>query len=257
MTVKSVLCASAIGVICGLPLRVIAEDAMPAFISAAVVDAGRPAADKQRDADRKPAETLNFAGVTPGAEVVELEPGGGYFTRLLSKVVGRHGKVYAVVPAPRPGAPAGEPDRSAPIKALAADPGYANVTMVVQSIKRLDLPVRVDVVWTSLNYHDVHNVPSIDMLAFNESIFDTLKPGGLYIVVDHAASADAPASVTSELHRINPDVVKQEVTAAGFVLEAQSDLLRNPNDPHTAAVFDPAIRGKTDQFMYKFRKPKK
>lgn len=240
-----------------LSFQSIARDSAPTHLVAAVADAGRPDADKRRDADRKPLEAMQFAGIKSGTQIVELVPGGGYFTRLLSKAVGKGGKVYAVAPAPKPDAPAGAPDRAASVKAIAADANYQNVTVLVQPIKRLELPAKVDVVWTSQNYHDVHNVPDIDLLAFNKSIFDALKPDGVYFVIDHVAASDAAADVTSKLHRINPDVVKKEILAAGFVLEAQSDLLHNAADPHTAAVFDPSIRGKTDQFMFKFRKPKK
>jgi predicted methyltransferase len=233
-----------------------AQAVTPAFITAAVADMARPAEDKQRDADRKPAATLQFAGIRPGAHVVELLPGGGYYTRLLSRVVGPHGKLYAVAPAPREGTPANAPDRTAPIRALAQNAHYGNITVLVQPIRQLTLPAKADVVWTSLNYHDMHNVPGIDLLAFNKSIYEALKPGGLYFVVDHAAAAGAPANVTSTLHRIDPVIVKREIRAAGFVLEAEGDALMNPADPRTAAVFDPAIRGKTAQFMLKFRKPR-
>jgi predicted methyltransferase len=229
-----------------------AHAATPAYINAAIADTARPAADRQRDADRKPAETLQFAGIKPGDHVVELLPGAGYYTRLLSRVVGPKGKVYAVMPEPR----AGGPDRSAPLKALAADAHYANITVLVQPMQRLSAPGKADLVWTSQNYHDVHNVPGIDLLAFNKSMYDALKPGGRYFVIDHAAVAGAPANVTSTLHRIEPVVVKREVRAAGFVLDSESDLLANPGDPRTAGVFDASVRGKTAQFMLKFVKPK-
>jgi predicted methyltransferase len=111
-------------------------------------------------------------------------------------------------------------------------------------------------VWTSQNYHDLHNRPNADLAAFNKNVFDSLKPGGTYIVLDHAAEAGSGTRDTSTLHRIDPEVVKTEVTAAGFKLEGQSDVLKNPQDPHTANVRDPSIRGKTDQFILKFRKPK-
>ena len=228
--------------------------APPTFVSAAVADASRPAEDRQRDADRKPAELVAFAGIKRGASVLELVPGGGYFTRILSQAIGPKGQLYTLSPAPRPDAPANAPDRAAPIKAIAADPHYANVKLLIQPIKKLDLPAKLDLVWTTLNYHDIHNVPDIDLLAFNKAIYSALKPGGVYFVIDHTAAADAAADVTSKLHRINPEVVKTEVLAAGFVLEAQSDLLKHPADPHTAAVFDASIRGKTDQFVFKFRK---
>lgn len=251
------LCSLVVTAGCLLWSQAPALAATPSYITAAVADAGRPQADRQRDGDRKPAETLQFAGIKPGNQVIELIPGGGYYTRLLSKVVGGHGKLYALAPAPRADAPPGEPDRTAPVKAIAADPAYANVTVLIQPIRSLALPEHADVVWTSQNYHDLHNVAGLDLLAFNKAIFAALKPGGLYIVLDHTAAAGAAPTVTSELHRIDPELVKQEALAAGFVLEAQSELLHNAADPHTAAIFDPSIRDKTDKFLFRFRKPRR
>jgi predicted methyltransferase len=248
---------AALAVLLALPasLAVMASDAVPQFLAAAVADPARPAADTQRDEQRKPAESMAFAGVQPKSVVIELIPGGGYYTRLLSKAVGPEGHLYAMVPAPRPDAPAGAPDRSLPIKALAADSGYRNITVQVQPLRALDLPPKADLVWTSNNYHDVHNVQGIDILAFNKSVWAALKPGGVYLVIDHAAAPDAPADVTSTLHRIRSETVIQEVSAAGFTLEAQSSVLHNAADSHELKVFDAAIQGKTDQFMLKFRKP--
>ncbi len=232
-----------------------AAEHLPAYITAAVADPGRPAQDTARDADRKPAQTLQFAGIKPGDRVLELFPGKGYFTRLFSKVVGPKGHVYAVSPPRRPNAAADSPDPVAATAAIAADPNYPNVTAEARSPMTLSVPEPVDVVWTSQNYHDLHNIPSFDIAAFNKSVFAALKPGGLYIVLDHAAAAGSGARDTSTLHRIDPQTVKTEVQAAGFVLVKQSNLLRNAHDPHTAKVFDPSIRGKTDQFILKFRKP--
>ena len=249
--------ALALAALLALPVSssLLAADSVPQFLAASVADPARPAADTQRDAERKPAESMAFAGVQAKSTVIELIPGGGYYTRLLSKAVGPEGHLYAVVPAPRPDAPAGSPDRSVPIKALAADSGYRNITVQVQPIKALELPSNADLVWTSNNYHDVHNVPGIDIPAFNKAVWAALKPGGVYLVIDHAASADAPADVTSTLHRIRAETVIQEVSAAGFTLEAQSSVLHNAADSHDVKIFDPAIQGKTDQFMLKFRKP--
>ena len=230
---------------------------VPGNIAAAVADANRPDADKQRDANRKPAETLGFTGVKQGALVAELIPGGGYFTRLFSKAVGSKGHVYALVPAPLADAPADVPDFAARVKVIAADPNYANVSVVVEPFSQLAVPAPVDLVWTSQNYHDLHNFPGLDVGVFNKMVFDDLKPGGIYLVLDHAAEPGAGARDTKTLHRIDPDSVKKEVLAAGFVFVGSSDLLGRPDDSHSQKVFDPAVRGKTDQFILKFRKPGK
>lgn len=249
--------ACALALLLALPasLPAFAHESMPASIRDAVADKSRPAADTQRDALRKPAETMAFAGVMPHSTVIELIPGGGYFTRLLSKAVGPNGHLYAVVPAPRPDTPADAPDRTLPIKVITSESGYSNIKLLVQPIKALELPTGADLVWTSDNYHDVKNVPGIDMLAFNKSVFAALKPDGVYVVIDHDAATDAPPDVTSTLHRVPAETVVQEALAAGFVLDSRSDLLHNTTDTHVLKVFDPAIRGKTDQFILKFRKP--
>jgi predicted methyltransferase len=231
--------------------------AIPSFLAAAVADPARPAADVERDMNRKPAETLQFAGLQPGWKVAELLPGGGYFTRIFSKAVGEGGHVYAIVPAPRPDAPADAPDFSARVKAIAAEPGYSNLSVVVEPFAELKTPERVDLVWTSQNYHDLHNFPGLDLAVFNQMVFEALKPGGIYLILDHSSVPGAGASVTSTLHRIDPETVKREVLAAGFQFVGSSKLLSQPSDPRTAKVFDPSIRGRTDQFILKFRKPDK
>lgn len=224
-------------------------------ITRAVADPARPEADRARDAERKPAESLAFAGVHPGEKVAELLPGGGYFTRLFSLVVGPKGKVYALTrPRPAQAAP-DSPDPGAPIQALAADPHYGNLAVSTMSIKELSLPEPVDLVWTSQNYHDLHNIPDGDVASFDKAVFNALKPGGVFIVLDHVAAAASGFRDTSTLHRIDPEAVKKEVLSAGFKFEAASELLHNAADDHTLKVFDPAIRGKTDQFILKFRKP--
>jgi predicted methyltransferase len=230
---------------------------IPDNIAAAVADSNRPDADKARDANRKPAETLAFTGVKTGAQIAELLPGGGYFTRIFSKAVGSSGHVYAVVPAPLPDAPADVPDFAARVKAIAADPNYANVSVVVEPFSQLGVPVPVDLVWTSQNYHDLHNFPGLDVGIFNKMVFNDLKPGGIYLVLDHRAEAGSGGRDTKTLHRIDPETVKNEVLAAGFVFVGSSDLLRQPGDSHSLKVFDPTVRGKTDQFILKFRKPLK
>lgn len=250
-------CLAALTAAAGQPAAAKSADRVPAYIAAAVADPGRPPEDTQRDANRKPAETVQFAGIKPGDKVIELVPGKGYFTRIFSKVVGPKGHVFALSPPRRPTAAADSPDPVAATAAMAADPAYANVTATAGSLQSIKAPEPVDVVFTAQNYHDVHNVPNVDLGAFNKSIFDALKPGGLYIVLDHAGAAGSGGRDTSTLHRIDPAAVKSEVLAAGFKLEGESTILANADDNHTLAVFDPAIRGKTDQFILKFRKPTK
>jgi predicted methyltransferase len=231
-----------------------AASALPSYINNAVSDASRPDADKARDADRKPGEMLAFSGLKPGGIAADMIPGGGYFTRLFAKTVGPKGHVYAFVPGELLQKRATAADG---IKALAADPGYANVGVIEAPLKGFNAPQALDLAWTSQNYHDLHNwVSAEDLAAFNKAVFAALKPGGIYIVLDHVAAAGAPADVTETLHRIDPAVVKQEVVAAGFKFEGESNALKHPADDHTAKVFDAGIRGKTDQFILKFRKPK-
>jgi predicted methyltransferase len=239
-----------------LLLAVAHAAAPPANIAAAVADAARPAADTQRDPDRKPAAMLEFAGIKPGMSVADLIPGSGYFTRLFSAAVGPTGKVYAVATARPADAPADAPDRSAPVRAIAADPHYANVTVDVVNLRQFSLAPPVDVIWTSQNYHDVHNVKDLDVVDFDKAVFAALKPGGVFIVLDHSAATGSGFSDTSTLHRIDEEAVKKEVESAGFKFAGASDVLRNKDDPRTAKVFDPAIRGRTDQFILKFVKPK-
>jgi predicted methyltransferase len=188
---------------------------------------------------------------------VELIPGHGYFTRILSKAVGPKGHVYALSPLRRPNSKPDQPDPVAATTAIAADPAYSNVSVQAGPIVTIAVPEPADVVFTAQNYHDVHNIPNVDIASFNKSVFNALKPGGVYIVVDHAAAPGSGARDTSTLHRIDPETVKAEALAAGFVLAGQSKVLENPQDAHTATVFDPSIKGTTDQFILKFRKPKK
>jgi len=251
------LAALALSVACTHAPSAPSTPSTPSYITAAVADSNRPAADVERDANRKPAETLVFAGVHPGEQIGELVPGGGYFTRIFSKAVGPTGHIYALVP-PRPANPsASTPDRSAAVRALAADPNYPNITVVELTMGKVTTPVPVDLIFTGQNYHDLHNIPTLNIAAFNKSVFDSLKPGGLFVILDHSAPAGSGATDTNTLHRIDVETVKTEVIAAGFEFVAGSDVLANPADPRTANVFDPSIRGKTDQFILKFRKPKK
>ncbi|HEY1631655.1 MAG TPA: hypothetical protein VGF56_10075 [Rhizomicrobium sp.] len=224
---------------------------MPAYVNAAISDSNRPAEDVARDAARKPAEMIAFSGIKTGDKVLELLPGGGYFTRIFSKVVGPNGHIYAAVPDPKGS------DAEPAAAMLATQPAYANVT----TVPIIPLPAKemgpLDAIWTSWNYHDLHlSRVHVDMAQVDKGWFSLLKPGGVVIIVDHAALPGSPPVETADkLHRIDPAVVKAEMTAAGFILDGETNVLANPADPHTALVFDPSIRGKTDQFAYRFKKP--
>lgn len=219
-------------------------------ITAAVADSARPAADRERDAARKPAACLEFAGVHPGASVAELFPGKGYYTRIFSRAVGAKGHVYEIGPPPKK---AGTPPA---VQSIADDAHYNhNITVLLQPLADLSVPQPVDLVWTSQNYHDLHNVPGLNVADFDRAVYKALKPGGIFLVLDHVAPAGSGFSDTSTLHRIDPEAAKKEIMSAGFEFVGESNVLRNPQDPHTNKVFDPSIRGHTDQFIYKFRKP--
>ena len=226
---------------------------IPANIAAALSDPSRPAADMVRDNDRHPGEVLAFAGVRSGAKVADLIPGGGYFTRILSKAVGPKGRVYAYVPDELTKLAKREPA----VNAIARDPAYPNVTVILNTLPNFGAPEKLDLVFTAQNYHDMHDkfMGPADLSVVNRQVFRALKPGGVYLVLDHSAEPGSGLRDTETLHRIDSAVVKSEVTAAGFVFEGETTVLRNASDPRKANVYDPSIRGKTDQFVYKFRKP--
>lgn len=244
----------AAALVVGASAPVKAQMARPSFIALAVADPNRPADERAEDVNRKPVEVLQFTGIMPGDKVVDLMPGAGYYTRLFSKIVGPKGAVYAVQPTEMDKA---NPSRLKSLKSFAGTADYQNVAILVQPIASLQLPKNVDLVFTSQNYHDLHDpfMGKPDMGRINKVIFNALKHGGIYIVLDHAAAAGTGTSETNTLHRIDPAVVKAEVTAAGFQFVGESDVLANPADDHTLAIFNPAIKGKTDKFIYKFRKP--
>ena len=229
------------------PPEVIVEASL---IDAAVNDTARPADHREADSRRMPAELLAFADISPGDRVGDFIPGGGYWTRLLATSTGPTGKVYAFTPDPSSGQPQ--------LEDIASDAvHYANVDirpLVAGAI--ITSPEPLDVVWTSQNYHDLKNLPPpVTTPAINAMLFAMLKPGGLYIVMDHSAASDAPDEVTDTLHRIREALVREEIEAAGFVFVAETKILRNPSDARDLSVFDDAIRGHTDQFVHKYRKP--
>lgn len=250
---KSLL-ATTVALLLGAASAASAQAVSPA-VTAAVAEATRPEADRARDADRKPAELLAFAGLKAGDTAIDLLPGGGYFTRLFSKVVGDKGLVYAMANGLPPNAPAGARDPQAAVKAIAAEAGHANVRVVTLDTAATP-PTPADLAWTSLNYHDLQNRPNADLGAFNRMVLASLKPGGVYIVIDHSAQEGSGKRDTSTLHRIDKQFVKAEVVAAGFVFEAESAALANAQDDRTQVVRETGVRGKTDQFVLKFRKPR-
>ena len=143
------------------------------------------------------------------------------------------------------------------MKSITDDPAYANVALITAPIDDPALPSGLDAVFIRQDYHDLHDkfMGPADIARFNRNVYAALKPGGVFVILDHAAAAGSGLRDTDTLHRIDVEAVKAEVTAAGFVLDGQSPILANPADDHTKFVFDPAIRGQTDQFLLRFRKP--
>ena len=221
-------------------------------IAAAVADSGRPDGDRDRDQDRRPRDVLQWVGVAPGQKVGELIPAGGYFTRILAKAVGPNGHVYAVVPdIPKPNAA-----NTMSLQAIAD--ANKDVTIVNGPLASFSPPEKLDLVWTSENYHDLHNPAygSQDMAKFDKMVFDALKPGGIFYIEDYAAAPGAGATQTMSLHRIDPATVEKEVEAVGFKLVGSSDILEHDEDAHVLPIFDDFFRrGHVDRFMLKFRKP--
>jgi len=214
----------------------------------------RLARDVALDARRHGPEIAAFAGVKSGDKVIDLIPGGGYWTRTFARIVGPSGHVYGIWPKPYAMESGSDVKRYA---ATAGTPAFANVSASIQPATSLTAPEKVDLVFTSQNYHDYPDkfMGSIDPAVLNKAVFDALKPGGIYLIIDHAAAAGSGMRDTDTLHRIDPAIVKQQVTAAGFEFDGESKLLANVGDDHTKPVFDQSIRRHTDQFIYKFHRP--
>ncbi|CAN5314104.1 class I SAM-dependent methyltransferase [soil metagenome] len=247
-----VIAAAGLALLLGLSTA----QAQPPAKPAAAVAIVRPKADIDRDAERKPTELMAFAGIKPGITVVDFWPAGGYWTRLFSAKVGPKGDVFAFLPTETLKFAS---DPMAIAKRTAAEPGLGNVTVESGALghQPKDHDV-IDVVWTFENYHDLYDsfMDGADVFAFNRAIYRLLKPGGVFVIVDHAAKAGSGLANTEDLHRIDPAAVRAALEAAGFKYDGETTILANPADPHTANVFAPAIRGKTDRFAYRFRKPK-
>ena len=228
-----------------------AAPAPPVDYAAALADAQRPAAERERDAVRKPAELLAFAQIEPGEKVGDYIMGGGYWTRILSNLVGPEGKIYAF-----------QPDEFIAFRAAygeeqdAAVAGRANVVPLRGPVAAPPFPEPLDTLITVQNLHDLYlgAMPEGTAARAIAALHGALKPGGTLLVVDHRAAARSGTTAANTLHRIDKQAAIDALTAAGFVLEAESELYTRPDDPRTANVFAPEIRGKTDQFVLRFRK---
>jgi predicted methyltransferase len=205
----------------------------------------------------KLSELIRFARVGAGSTVIDVYPGDGDWTRLFSGVVGPKGRVYGFVPTEIADV---KDDQVGHIRTIATEPGRENIQAVSADLVAMPEATQpADVLWLHLFYHDLHTALIKDKGAtadgFNRAVYERLKPGGSYVIVDHAAAAGSGTSDTQSLHRIDPASVREEVQAAGFVLDAESTVLANKDDPHLIKVFDPSIKGKTDRFAYRFVKP--
>jgi predicted methyltransferase len=233
----------------------VASAAPPAYIQKAIADSKRPKEDTSRDVQRLPGELIEWAGIRPGMSVVDLLPGTGYFTRIFSDVVGPKGHVYAYF----------GPQYDDRLVKAGVDPNnqfvdikaqYPNVGTIHGPLNGFVTPTLVDVVWISDNYHDTHNKQyAADVAGMNKAVFASLKHGGVYIIVDHRAVKGAGADSTEKLHRMDEDIAKQEIEAAGFKLVAESKMLTRPQDDDTKRVFEEGEHDHTDQMVLKFRKP--
>lgn len=235
-----------------VPAAALAQAVTPA-ITKALADPSRPAADKARDGARHAGALLAFAGVKPGDKIADFIMGSGYWTRILSGVVGPNGRVYAYQPAQfiQFRAAYGEEQK-------AAVAGRANVTPLSMGLGEVAFPEKLDAIVTVQNYHDLHlnMVPPGFAATVAKKLFDSLKPGGVLLVVDHVSNPDPGFTSPQAIHRIDPAAARKEIEGAGFVFDGESSLLRRDDDPRTASVFDADIRGKTDQFVYRFKKPR-
>ena len=206
----------------------------------------------------KQSELIRFSRVGAGSTVIDVYPGDGDWTRLFSDIVGPAGRVYSFVPAE---VAHFKNDPVGRMHTLAKEPGRENVKAVSADLVTLQgVAGPADVLWLHLFYHDLHT----DLIqargatadSFNRAVFELLRPGGSYVIVDHAAAAGTGTGDTRSLHRIDPASARAEVEAAGFVLDEESSMLASKGDTHSMKVFDPSIKGETDRFAYRFVKPK-
>lgn len=237
-------------------VSVAADGVSPEAVRQVMQSPDRLAGDADADQRRKPDEVLAFFGIRPGMEVLEMFAGGGYYTEILAGLVGEDGTVVAQNNTPYLNYMSDELGRR-------FTPGrLPNVERLTAENNELELDEgRFDAAVFTLAYHDVYYVDEsggwsrIDAPAMLAEVFDSLKPGAVVGVVDHVADTGSGAESVQESHRIDPALLKADFEAAGFVFEAESDVLRNPDDDHSLPVFEKEIRGHTDRFVYRFRRP--
>jgi predicted methyltransferase len=228
-----------------------ADAAPPKLFTEAVANPARPADHRQLDPLRMPAETLAFSGVRPGMTVGEFYPGSGYFTRMISIVVGPKGHVYGIENLGWKGAVKADQE-------LLAEGKWKNVSIAFEPFGTVNFPKPLDLAWVTQNYHDlkIAEYGKVDTLAFDRAVYQALKPGGILFILDHEGAAGLTDDEIAKLHRISREVVIKEVTSAGFKLVAEGNFLRRPGDDHSKPIFDKAIQGHTDQYALKFVKPR-
>jgi predicted methyltransferase len=230
----------------------------PAALSArAVSDQGRPAVDLAQDLIRKPAELLTFSEIRSGDRVIDVWPGTGYWTRLFSSAVGITGRVIGLVPEE---IASFKSDPVGVVQRVAQEPGRSNIDTLILPLAAPPSPSfqsTLDLVWVFESYHDFYNpfMREADVSEFNRSVFQQLKSGGRFVIVDHAVREGSGLTHTSTLHRIEPSRLRVEIEAVGFRFDAETTVLANPNDPRSARAFEPSVRGQTDRFAYRFVKP--
>ena len=240
-----------------LALGAVPAFAEPADVAAAVANAGaRSEANLKLDEGRKPAELLSFLGLERGAHVIDMFGGNRYWAEIIAPAIGPEGQLIVWQPTQFM-----NDKRKADFAAFAAKAG--NAALIYSPFEEPRIGVnQYDFMIMNLDYHDVYwqsaerKISRMEPDAWLKRLYDAMKPGAVIGIVDHAANPGGDTrEVVEKLHRIDPAVVRADFERAGFVLEAESQLLRNPADDRTVNVFDDKIRGKTDRFVFKFRKP--
>lgn len=238
----------------GFSGAVMAEHHGKAAIEAAMMSADRKDDEKARDENRKPLEVLTFAGLEPGMTVLDINSGGGYYTEILARAVGDDGMVYAH----------NGPVYWAFVKDSIAERYEGrldNVEIIHGDSEAVDLEEgSIDLAIMVLAYHDYYfqhearSTPQADVPAALASFLKVLKPNGKILIIDHVGPAGADAEAMNKLHRIDPALVKKQMTEAGFILASESDLLANPDDDVNSSPFAAEIRGKTNRFIHLYKK---